>query len=36
MVAVYDLLRRGKAELDLAQDIVVALPTEREMSLFWQ
>ncbi len=36
MVAVYDLLRRGKTEIGLAEDIVVALPTEREMGLFWQ
>ena len=36
MVAVYDELRRGKTELALAQDIQVALPTEREMAQFWQ
>ncbi len=36
MVAVYDELRRGKAELSLAKEIQVALPTEREMGLFWQ
>lgn len=36
MVAVYDELRRGKAELALAQEIQIALPTEREMGLFWQ
>lgn len=36
MVAVYDELRRGRAELTLAQDIQIALPTEREMGLFWQ
>ncbi len=36
MVAVLDLLRRGKAELALAEEIRVALPTEREMGLFWQ
>ncbi len=36
MVAVYDELRRGKAELALAEDIRIALPTEREMGLFWQ
>ncbi len=36
MVAVYDLLRQGRNELGLAEDITVALPTEREMGLFWQ
>ena len=36
MVAVYDELRRGKTELALARDIQIALPTEREMGLFWQ
>ncbi len=36
MVAVYDQLRQGKAELALAQDIQIALPTEREMGQFWQ
>lgn len=36
MVAVYDELRRGRAELALAEDIQIALPTEREMGLFWQ
>lgn len=36
MVAVYDELRRGKTELSLARDIQIALPTEREIGLFWQ
>ncbi len=36
MVAVYDELRQGKAKLALAQEIQIALPTEREMGLFWQ
>ncbi len=36
MVAVYDELRRGRAELALAEEIQIALPTEREMGLFWQ
>lgn len=36
MVAVYDTLRRGKAELGLAQEIQVALPTEREINRFWE
>ncbi len=35
MVAVYDELRRGRAELGLAEEIQVALPTEREISI-WQ
>ena len=36
MVAVFDELRRGKAELALDEDIRIALPTEREIGLFWQ
>ena len=36
MVAVYDELRRGKAELNLAREIQIALPTEREITQFWQ
>ncbi len=36
MVAVYDLLRQGRTVLGLAEEIQVALPTEREMGLFWQ
>lgn len=36
MVAVYDELRRGKAELDLAREIQIALPTEREIGQFWE
>lgn len=36
MVAVYDELRRGRTQLGLAQDIQIALPTEREAGLFWQ
>ena len=36
MVAVYDELRQGRVQLDLAEEIQIALPTEREMGLFWQ
>ena len=36
MVAVYDELRRGKAELALDEDIRIALPTRREMGPLWQ
>ena len=36
MVAVYDVLRQGKERLDLADEIQVSLPTEREVRSFWQ
>ncbi len=36
MVTVYDELRRGRTELALAEEIRIALPTEREMGVFWQ
>ncbi len=36
MVTVYDLLRQGKTELALAEEIRVALPTEREIAELWR
>ena len=35
MVATLDLLRRGRQILDLPQEIQISLPTEREISSFW-
>lgn len=35
MVDVLDELRQGRARLGLAEEINIALPTEREMALFW-
>ena len=35
MVDVLDELRQGKAKLDLADEINIALPTEREIAIFW-
>ncbi|MCP4664631.1 MAG: hypothetical protein GY856_55315 [bacterium] len=34
-LAVYDKLRQGKQRLDLAQEISIALPTEREAARLW-
>jgi biopolymer transport protein ExbD len=36
MVSVLDELRRGRQALGLERDINVALPTEREMLLYWR
>ncbi len=35
MVDVLDELRQGRQRLGLADEIVIALPTEREVRLFW-
>ena len=35
MVDVLDELRQGRTRLGLAEEINIALPTEREMALFW-
>ena len=35
MVDVLDELRQGKEKLGLADEISIALPTEREMRMFW-
>ena len=35
MVDVLDELRQGRTKLGLAEEINIALPTEREMAMFW-
>ena len=35
MVDVLDELRQGRLKLGLAEEINIALPTEREMAMFW-
>ena len=35
MVDVLDELRQGQRKLELADEINIALPTEREMAMFW-
>ncbi|MCP4662446.1 MAG: biopolymer transporter ExbD [bacterium] len=35
MVEVFDLLRRGKDELELKEDINISIPTQREIDTFW-
>ncbi len=35
MVDVLDELRQGRKKLGLAEEINIALPTEREMAMFW-
>ncbi len=35
MVAVFDVLRRGKDVLELEKDINVSIPTQREIESFW-
>ena len=35
MVDVLDELRQGRSKLGLAEEINIALPTEREMALYW-
>ncbi|MEM9763614.1 MAG: biopolymer transporter ExbD [Pseudomonadota bacterium] len=35
MVEVFDTLRQGKDELNLAQEINVSIPTRREIDAFW-
>ena len=35
MVDVLDELRQGRRKLELAEEINIALPTEREMAMFW-
>ncbi len=35
MVDVLDELRQGQAKLNLADEINIALPTEREIAMFW-
>ena len=36
MVAVYEELLRGRESLGLGDEMVIALPTEREMAQFWR
>ncbi len=35
MVAVFDLLRRAKDELELEEDVNISIPTQREIDSFW-
>lgn len=35
MVEVFDVLRQGKEELDLREEINISIPTQREMDAFW-
>lgn len=35
MLELYDLLRQGKVQLDLKQEIGIAIPTRREIEQYW-